>query len=125
MEVLWRQGSATVAEVAEALPRKLGLAYNTVLTTMRILEEKGYVRHTKSKEGRAFIYTPLVSRDQASRSAVSQLVSRFFGNSRHALVLNLLEDEGLNAEELERLRNLIAAEPEKEAESEKKKEDTK
>ena len=108
MEVLWQQGPATVAEVTEALPRKLNLAYNTVLTTLRILEEKGYVRHSKSKEGRAFIYRATVSREDASRSAVRHLLSRFFGNSRRALVLNLLEDEGLSEAELERIRTLIA-----------------
>lgn len=107
MDVVWEKGSATVAEVADALPKQLGLAYNTVLTTMRILEDKGYVRHTKPKEGRAFIYKPVVSRDDASRSAVRHLLSRFFGNSKQALVLNLLEDEGLNEKELERIQALL------------------
>ena len=84
MDVIWQKKTATVAEVAEALPRQLGLAYNTVLTTLRILEDKGYVRHSKSKEGRAFIYKPLVSREDASRSAVRHLLSRFFGNSKRS-----------------------------------------
>src|SRR5579864_1771527 len=104
MDVMWQKGSATVAEVADALPKQLGLAYNTVLTTMRILEDKGYLRHTKPKEGRAFLYKPVVSREDASRSAVRHLLSRFFGNSKQALVLNLLEDEGLNEKELERIQ---------------------
>jgi predicted transcriptional regulator len=107
MDVVWALGSATVAEVAEALPKNLGLAYNTVLTTMRILEDKGYLRHSKPKEGRAFVYRPVVSREQASRSAVRHLLGRFFGNSAEALVLKLLEDEALNEEELERIRNLL------------------
>jgi predicted transcriptional regulator len=107
MEVLWEKGSATVAEVAEALPKKLGLAYNTVLTTLRILEDKGYVRHTRPKDGRKFLYTPVVSRDQASHSALRHLLSRFFGNSAEALVLNLLEDEKLSDGERERIRNLL------------------
>ena len=107
MEVLWEKGSATVAEVAESLPKKLDLAYNTVLTTLRILEEKGYVRHTKPKDGRKFLYTPVVSRDQASHSALRHLLSRFFGNSAEALVLNLLEDEKLSEAERERIRNLL------------------
>lgn len=110
MDVIWDKGAATVAEVADALPRKLGLAYNTVLTTMRILEDKGYLRHTKPKEGRAFLYRPLVGREEASRNAVRHLLRRFFGNSREALVLNLLEDEGLDKRELQRIRNLIAEE---------------
>jgi predicted transcriptional regulator len=107
MEVLWEKGSASVAEVAEALPRKLGLAYNTVLTTLRILEEKGYVRHTKPKDGRKFLFTPVVSREQASHSALRHLLSRFFGNSAEALVLNLLDDEKLSEAERNRIRDLL------------------
>jgi predicted transcriptional regulator len=108
MDVIWEKGQATVGEVAEALPQDLGLAYNTVLTTLRILEEKGYLRHTKAKEGRAFVYEAVVGRDEASRSAVRYLVSRFFRNSPELLVLNLLEDEELSAKELRRIRALIA-----------------
>ena len=108
MDVLWEKGAATVGEVAEALPQELDLAYNTVLTTLRILEEKGYVEHTKSKEGRAFVYRTLVGRDEAGRSAVRYLVSRFFRNSPELLVLNLLQDEELSDKELGRIRNLLA-----------------
>jgi predicted transcriptional regulator len=107
MEVLWEKGSATVGEVAERLPKKLDLAYNTVLTTLRILEEKGYVRHSKPKDDRRFVYTPVVTREQASHSALRHLLNRFFGNSAEALVLNLLEDEKLNEDELKRIRNLL------------------
>jgi predicted transcriptional regulator len=108
MDVLWERGSATVAEVAEALPKELGLAYNTVLTTMRILEVKGYLAHSKSDEGRAFVYRPVVGRQEASRNAVRYLVSRFFRNSPELLVLNLLEDEELSEPELRRIRQLLA-----------------
>lgn len=112
MEVLWERTSATVAEVAEALPKKLDLAYNTVLTTMRILEDKGYVRHAKEKDGRAFVYSPIVTRDEASKSALRTLLSRFFGNSPEALVLNILEDEKLSDEERQRIRRLLKEEEE-------------
>lgn len=107
MDALWKLGSATVGEIADALPKNLDLAYNSVLTTMRILEDKGYVRHSKAKEGRAFVYKAVVSRQQASRSAVHHLLGRFFGNSAEALVLNLLENETLDEEERERIRNLL------------------
>ena len=111
MDVVWEKGSATVAEVAEALPKNLGLAYNTVLTTMRILEDKGYVRHSKPKEGRAFLYRPVVSREQASRGAVRQLLRRFFGDSAEALVLNLLKDEDLSEGERARIQSLLKEAP--------------
>ena len=107
MEVLWEKGSASVAEVTDALPKKLGLAYNTVLTTLRILEDKGYVLHTKPKDGRKFLYTSVISWEQASHSALRHLLSRFFGNSAEALVLNLLDDEKLSEDELKRIRGLL------------------
>jgi predicted transcriptional regulator len=107
MDVLWEKRAATVSEVADALPRELGLAYNTVLTTMRILEDKGYVRHTKPKEGRAFVYHPLVEREEASRNAVRHVISRFFRDSPELLVLNLLNDRELSETELQRIRQLI------------------
>lgn len=107
MEVLWEKGSATVGEVVEALPKKIDLAYNTVLTTLRILEDKGYVRHSKPKDERKFVFTPVVSREQASHSALRHLLHRFFGNSAEALVLNLLEDEKLSEGERKRIRELL------------------
>jgi predicted transcriptional regulator len=108
MEVLWVRGKATVGDVVEALPKGRPVAYNTVLTTLRILERKGYVRHTK--DGRAFVYHPVVDRSEATRSAVRQVVTRFFQNSPALLMLNLLKDEGLDEQELARLRQMIEGE---------------
>ena len=110
MDVVWDKGLATVADVAEALPKELGLAYNTVLTTMRILEDKGYLEHTKPAEGRAFVYRPVVGREEASRNAVRHLISKFFRNSPELLVLNVLNDEELSETELQRIRQLVAEE---------------
>jgi predicted transcriptional regulator len=107
MNVVWQKGRATVAEVAAALPKNLDLAYNTVLTTLRILDAKGYVRHSKAKDGRAFVYRPAVGRVDATRNAVRQLLRRFFGDSPEALVLNLLEDEALGETELQKIRELL------------------
>lgn len=107
MEVLWKKNKATVAEIAESLPERLGLAYNTVLTTMRILEEKGYVRHNKPLRGRAFIYRPRVGRKEATRSAVRELLRRFFGHSHEALVLNILQNEELDETERLRIREML------------------
>jgi predicted transcriptional regulator len=111
MDVIWEKGRATVAEVAAALPKDLDLAYNTVLTTMRILEEKGYLRHTKAKDARAFVYRPAVGRVEATRNAVRHLLRRFFGDSPEALVLNLLEDETIGQEEARKIRDLLKHDP--------------
>lgn len=112
MEVIWRKSKATAPEVVEALAKPSRLAYNTVLTTMTILERKGYLRHSPPKEGRAFVYHPVVSRRQARRNAVRHLLSRFFGDSAEELVLNLIEDEKLNDGELKRVRELLEELPE-------------
>ena len=105
MNVLWDKGPATVHEVLNGLPAKPALAYNSVLTIIRILEKKGYVKHVK--DGRSFIYTPQMDRTHATRFEVRHLVSRFFGNSHELLVLNILEEKGIDEEELRRLRQLL------------------
>ena len=105
MNVLWEKGSGTVHEVLQGLPGDPPLAYNSVLTIIRILETKGYVRHVKDK--RAHIYTPKIDRKDATRFEVSHLVSRFFGNSHEKLVLNILEEQSIDAQELARLRQLL------------------
>lgn len=105
MQVLWQKESGTVQQILDALPEKPALAYNTVLTTIRILERKGYVGH--DKDGRAHVYRPVVERDEASRSEIRHLVSRFFRNSHEDLVLNILEDRGIAPQELERLRKML------------------
>lgn len=105
MEILWNRGSASVGDVVENLPMRKKLAYSTVLTTMRILEEKGYIRH--EKQGRAFIYTPIVNRDSARQSAVRFVVSRFFEDSPELLVQNILENAEIDPQELERLRRML------------------
>ena len=105
MEVLWDKGSATVAEVVEALTGKDGTAYTTILTMMRILREKGYL--SCSKDERAHVYTPKVNRDTAARKAVHHLLTKFFAGSPGELVLSFLRDEDLSAEELDELRKTI------------------
>ncbi|PYV68393.1 MAG: MarR family transcriptional regulator [Acidobacteria bacterium] len=105
MNVLWPLGSGTVQQVLESLPGKPELAYNSVLTTIRILEKKGYIKHVK--DGRAHVYVPVVARQDASRSEIRHLVGRFFKNSHEQLVLNILEDRGLDPKELKRLREML------------------
>lgn len=105
MEVLWAQGAGTVQQVLDWMPPKPTLAYNSVLTTIRILEQKGYVDHRQ--EGRAFIYRPLIAEHEASRTEVRHVLNRFFGNSREQLLLSLLGDSEVSREELERLKAAI------------------
>ena len=105
MEALWQNGDGTVQQVLDWMPSKPALAYNSVLTTIRILEKKGYLAH--SQDGRAYVYRPLVGRKQATQSEIRHLINRFFGNSHEELVLNILEERGLDAAEIEHLRQML------------------
>jgi len=110
MDVLWDRGPSTVGEVVDALPAEVALAYSTVLTTMRILEDKGYLKHAKA--GRAFVYEPVMGRPEVSRNAVRYVLSRFFANQPDQLVMSILNDEELSEGELRRLRKLMEKEGE-------------
>jgi predicted transcriptional regulator len=103
MDVLWLNGSGTVQQVMDW--QFSALAYNSVLTTIRILEKKGHLKHVK--DGRAHIYEPVLGREEASRSEIRHLIGRFFRNSHDALVLNILQDEAMDAATLKRLRELL------------------
>jgi predicted transcriptional regulator len=105
MKVIWEKGEATVGEVVESLSKGPPLAYSSVLTTLRILEQKGYLRHTK--DGRAFVYRPVVAKDKAQEKAVTLLLRRFFENSPELLMLNLIERWKIDPEEIRRLRKRI------------------
>ena len=106
MDVLWQRGSGTVQEVLERLSMRPVLAYNSVLTTIRVLEKKGYVAHN-AMDGRAHVYVPLIAQGEARKSEIRHLVSRFFKNSHEQLVLNILEERGIEPEELNRLRRML------------------
>src|SRR5215469_5618304 len=105
MEVVWEKGAATVADVVASITGDPPLAYSTVLTMLRILENKGYLVHRT--EGRAFVYKPAVKRAAARDNAVRHLVRRFFDGSTELLLLNLLEDRKINSREIARLRRRI------------------
>ena len=105
MGVLWRVNTASVGDVVTALKETRAVTYSTVQTILRILEKKGYVNH--DKVARAFVYRPVVDKRQARRRALRHLVSRLFEGSPSLLVLNVLEDEGIDPVERERLRALI------------------
>jgi predicted transcriptional regulator len=105
MRILWERGESLVSELVAAMPESTPLAYTSVLTTVRVLERKGYVRHRQ--QGRAFVYNPCVAEHEASRSEMRHMLHRFFGNSRERLLLTLLGDEDVSADELQRLKAAI------------------
>src|SRR2546428_9077858 len=101
MDVLWARGSATADEVREGL--RDDLHDSTVRTLLRVLEAKGYAKHTAS--GKAFIYRPAVGRAKVEKKALTSILKRFFGGSAQALVLRLIEDEHLTPAELEEIKH--------------------
>ena len=106
MRLLWRLGECSVQDLVSAMPADGRLAYNSVLTTIRILESKGYVEHRQ--DGRAFLYTAVVAEHDAQQSEVRNVIGRFFENSREKLMLAVLGDGQVSAEELARLKQAIA-----------------
>jgi len=105
MAVLWEHGPSTVAEVREHLEDPL--AYTTVLTVLRTLETKGFVSH--EEEGKAHRYAPLVARDRAGKTALTQVLGKIFGGSREMLLANLVKERGIDAAELRRLKKILDA----------------
>ena len=105
MRALWDLGSGTVSEVRDRLPARL--AYTTVLTILRNLEEKSYVSRTP--EGRAHRYTPRVGRLAARRSAIARIVDTLFQGAPDELVAHMVEDRTLKPSDIRKLRDLIDA----------------
>ena len=106
MRVLWLRGESSVQDLVSAMPAEGRLAYTSVLTTIRILETKGYVEHRQ--EGRAFVYTAVVAEEDAQQSEVRHVISRFFGDSRERLMLALLGGSDVSPGELQTLKRAIA-----------------
>jgi len=107
MKVVWDRGAATVKEVCESMSKRKATAYTTILTLMGILEEKGVLVHTKS--GRAYIYRPILSRRQATRNQVQDILIRFFDGHPEKLIENLLEEEVGKPELSGTVRHLLEA----------------
>jgi len=104
MKVIWPLGAATVQDVVDAIPRPL--AYTTVMTTMKILEDKGFIERGE-KRGRAYVYRPIVSSESASGDTVTELAERFFDGSVKSMVLSLIETDQITAKDLAELRDAI------------------
>ncbi|RKR00084.1 BlaI/MecI/CopY family transcriptional regulator [Maricaulis maris] len=105
MTVLWERGEASVRDITDALSAEHGLAYTTVLTTIRIMTDKGYVGYRKS--GRAHIYAALLSRDGARNQALGSLVRTLFGGSAQSLAQHLVRAEKLTLDDIEALRAAV------------------
>ena len=104
MEILWDSGPSSVRNVIQSMKGKKP-AYSTVLTFMRILERKGYIRH--NKKGRAFVYYHVINKSDARENVVSYVVNKFFNKSHSELLQNLLENKNLSAEDIKQLQKLI------------------
>ncbi|QQQ03537.1 BlaI/MecI/CopY family transcriptional regulator [Lysobacter enzymogenes] len=107
LEVLWDRGEASVREVADTLSQHKPVAYTTVLTTFNVLAKKGFVTHRQ--EGRAFVYRAAISREQARRQALDQLLLRFFEGSPNLLAQHLLDQDEVGRDELKALRAKVEA----------------
>jgi predicted transcriptional regulator len=105
MRVLWQLGEGTVSDVQSRLPQDRKLAYTSVSTMLRILEQKGMV--TSRKEGRGHIYEPLLDRETYGKQTVEDLVHKVFGGAPTAMVRTLLDIDGLSESDLQAIRKLI------------------
>lgn len=104
MEILWSRDRATVADVVSSLPPP-PLAYSTVLTTLRTLEQKGYIAH--EEDGRAYVYHSLVARGTAAKSAMQHLLDRFFGSSAGDLAVALLDEAPLSSADVSKIESIL------------------
>jgi len=105
MKILWTKESCTVNDVLGDLPKDQPLAYSTVLTFLRILEKKGYIKH--KKKGRAFLYYPVVTREQAQKSVLEYVVGTFFDKSPSGLVESLLKQVKIKPAEMQKIKDAI------------------
>jgi BlaI family transcriptional regulator, penicillinase repressor len=106
MNVVWSQSPVTVQDVVDAIPRQL--AYTTVMTTMKILEDKGFIARGR-KRGRAYTYNALVSCESASSTTASEMANRFFDGSVKSLVLSLIKTRQITQQDLAELRDAIVS----------------
>ena len=111
MKVIWEIGAATVKDVCNVMSQTKAVAYTTILTLMGILEDKGALAHTRS--GRAFLFRPVLSRRQATRNQVRDVITRFFDGSPERMVEDILVNEALDPDQIETVRSLLDSGQEK------------
>ena len=105
MKVVWDKGAATVKEVCDAMSQRKVTAYTTILTLMGILEEKGALVHTRF--GRAYVYKPLLSREQATRNQIHDVLTRFFDGNPEKMIESVLETGLTDPEQLGSVKSLV------------------
>lgn len=105
MDELWTLEEASVRQLTDALEERYGLAYTTILTTIRIMAEKGYVSFRK--EGKAHIFRPELTREGAQRQAIGSLMKSLFSGSPRELAQHLIEDEQLDLDDIDALRQAL------------------
>jgi len=110
MKIIWEKGRATAREVKDAIDEKRPLAESTVRTMLRHLEKKGFLTHHVDEDDfrKSYVYRPLVQRDEVSKSMLQDILDRLFDGSRELLLNYLFEDEEIDLEELQNLREKIA-----------------
>ena len=110
MKIIWEKGHATAREVKDAIDERRPLAESTVRTMLRHLEKKGFLTHHVDEDDfrKSYVYRPLVQRDEVSKSMLQDILDRLFDGSRELLLNYLFEDEEIDLEELQNLREKIA-----------------
>lgn len=105
LNILWEYFPLSVSEIVDKFPKNPAPAYSSVLTIVRLMEKKGYLKHTQ--EGKAFLYSPLLKQDHYKKSELKKLTERFFEGSKFNLAVNLLKEEKLTAKEIQKLKALL------------------
>ncbi|HKS97581.1 MAG TPA: BlaI/MecI/CopY family transcriptional regulator [Terriglobia bacterium] len=105
MKIVWRRGPVTVRDVYEALRAERQIAYTTVMTMMKILEEKGYLK--KRRQERAYLYRAAERQDKVIRGMIREFVGRVFDGSAEPLLLHLVKDHRISRQELDRISRMI------------------
>jgi BlaI family penicillinase repressor len=105
IKLLWEEAPLSVAEILERFPKKPKPAYTSLLTNVRAMEKKGYLRH--QKEGKAFLYSPVLKKDDYKTSEIKKLIDRFFGGSKLELAVNLIKEEQLGAADMKKLKSIL------------------
>ncbi len=105
LKILWDDSPVGVSEILERFPKKPAPAYSSLLTIVRLMEQKGYIKHVK--EGKAFLYSPILKQDIHKKSELKNIADKLFGGSRFDLAVNLLKEEKLSAAEVRKLKELL------------------